>query len=96
MRSFISDYLSTVTSDQHASWAMLTPEFQKVSGGFGQYQRFWRDYTSATPRHIEADPADLSVTYAVDYVLTDGERRSDEVTLQLVRNGSSYLINGES
>jgi serine/threonine protein kinase len=96
MRSFISDYLSTVTSDQHASWAMLTTGFQKESGGFGQYQKFWRGYTSATPHDIQADPADLSVTYGVDYVLADGGAKSDEVTLQLVRDGSSYLINGES
>jgi serine/threonine protein kinase len=96
MRTFITHYLSTVTSDQHASWAMLTTGFQKESGGFGHYQQFWRGYTSATPHDIQADPTDLSVSYGVDYVLADGGTKSDEVTLQLVRNGSSYLINGES
>jgi serine/threonine protein kinase len=96
MRSFITDYLSTVTSDQHTSWDMLTTGFQQESGGFGKYQQYWRTISSATPRDITADPADLSVTYGVDYVKTDGSTSSDEVTLQLVRNGSSYLINGES
>jgi eukaryotic-like serine/threonine-protein kinase len=96
MRSFITTYLSTVTSDQHASWAMLTTGFQKESGGFGKYQRFWRGFSSATPTDITPNPADLSVTYAVDYVRTDGGTSSDEVTLHLVHDGESYLINGES
>ena len=95
MRDFITGYLSTAPSDQHASWAMLTTGFQKESGGFGRYQQFWRGFSSATPRDIAADPATLSVSYGVDYVRTDGGTTTDEVTLQLVRNGSSYLINGE-
>ena len=56
MRSFITTYLSTVTSDQHASWAMLTTGFQKESGGFGKYQQFWRRFSSATPRHHARTP----------------------------------------
>ena len=36
------------------------------------------------------------MTYDVDYVRTDGSTSSDQVTLQLVRDGASYLINGES
>jgi serine/threonine protein kinase len=96
MRAFITDYLSTVTTDRHAAWDMLTPEFQKASGGFGRYQQFWRTITSATPRDITPHPRDLSVTYDVDYVKTDGSTTGDQVTLQLVRDGSSYLIAGES
>jgi serine/threonine protein kinase len=94
MRSFIATYLSTVTSDQHKSWAMLTPSFQAESGGFGKYQQFWRTISSATPRDITPDPAAMTVTYAVDYVRTDGSNASDRVTLQLVEGGSSYLIAG--
>jgi hypothetical protein len=75
---------------------MLTRSFQKDSGGFGKYQGFWRTISSATPRDITADPAAMTVSYGVDYVKTDGSESSDEVTLQLVRNGSSYLINGEA
>jgi serine/threonine protein kinase len=96
MQTFITDYLSTVTSDQHASWAMLTTGFQRESGGFGQYQKYWKTIASATPHDITPDPATLSVSYGVDYVKADGGTTSDQVTLQLVRDGSSYLINGES
>jgi eukaryotic-like serine/threonine-protein kinase len=95
MRSFIVSYLSTVTQDQHASWDMLTPTFQKASGGFGRYQGFWRGISTATPRDITPDPAAMTVTYDVDYVRADGSTTSDEVTLRLVTGGSSYLIDGE-
>jgi eukaryotic-like serine/threonine-protein kinase len=96
MASFVTTYLSTVTSDQHASWRMLTPSFQKASHGFGSYQKFWRTISSATPHDISADPDAMTVSYAVDYVRTDGSTSTDQVTLQLVQDGSSYLINGEA
>jgi hypothetical protein len=96
IRTFIRNYLATATSDQQASWAMLTPAFQRESGNFGQYQKFWRSISSATPHDISPDPAALTVTYGVDYVHTDGSTSTDEVTLQLVHQGSSYLIGGES
>jgi serine/threonine protein kinase len=96
MRTFITKYLSTVTSDQRASWAMLTTGFQQESGNFGKYQQFWRDFSSATPRDITPDPASLSVSYDVDYVKTDGTSSTDHVTLQLVRDGTSFLLNGET
>jgi serine/threonine protein kinase len=96
MESFITTYLATVTSDQHASWQMLTKSFQRASHGFGSYQRFWQTISSATPHDIRPDPDTMTVSYDVDYVRTDGSTTSDEVTLQLVQDGSSYLINGEA
>jgi hypothetical protein len=96
MDRFVSDYLSTVTSDQHATWRMLTPDFQRQSGGFGRYQGFWRTIASATPSNIAADPAALTVSYDVAYVRRDGTHTSDHTTLQLVPSGTPYLIAGES
>jgi serine/threonine protein kinase len=95
MRNFVSNYLATVTSDPHTTWAMLTPAFQSQSGGFGSYQGFWSTIRSATPSNITADPSALTVSYDVAYVKTDNSRTSDHVTLQLVKHASSYLINGE-
>ena len=37
----------------------------------------------------------MTVSYDVDYVKTDGSTSSDHVTLDLVKQGSSYLIAGE-
>jgi serine/threonine protein kinase len=96
MRSFITTYLQTVTTDRHRAWAMLTPSFQRESHGFGSYQKFWRPISSATPHDISPDPSSMTVSYGVDYLRTDGTTRSDQVTLRLQPAGASYLIAGES
>ena len=56
MTSFVETYLSTVVSDPAAAWDMLTPEFQKASGGFGQYKKFWDSVDGADVVDIGADP----------------------------------------
>ena len=96
MKDFIATYLSTVTTDDHATFAMLTPSFQKESKNYGGYHGFWKNIESASPSNIKADPAAMTVSYDVDYVRTDGSTSSDHVTLQLVEDGSSYLIAGEA
>jgi serine/threonine protein kinase len=46
--------------DPRTSWQMLTPDFQKASGGFGNYKKFWDQWSSAIPANIEADPDALT------------------------------------
>ncbi len=96
MEEFISTYLATVTQDSHATYAMLTPAFQQESGKYGGYHGFWKNIESATPSNIRADPAAMTVSYDVDYVTKKGGTSSDHVTLQLEKNGSSFLIAGEA
>ncbi len=96
MQRFITTYLSRVTTDDHATFAMLTPNFQQESGHYGGYHGFWKNIASASPSNIKADPGAMTVSYDVDYVKTDGSRSSDHVALDLVKQGSSYLIAGES
>jgi serine/threonine protein kinase len=95
MQQFISTYLSTVTQDDHATYAMLTPGFQDASGKYGQYHGFWKTIESASPSNIQADPGAMTVSYDVEYVKRNGSTTSDHVTLDLVKQGSSYLIAGE-
>jgi hypothetical protein len=96
MERFIATYLSTVTRDDHATYAMLTPGFQAESGKYGGYHGFWKTIDSASPSNIRADPRAMTVSYDVDYVKSDGSTSSDHVTLDLVKEGSSYLIAGEA
>jgi serine/threonine protein kinase len=96
MEDFLATYLATVTQDDHATYDMLTPTFQEESGKFGGYHGFWKTVESATPSNIQADPAAMTVSYDVDYVKSNGSTTSDHVTLQLVKNGSSFLIAGEA
>ena len=96
MEAFVADYLATVTVDPRTSWEQLTPEFQKASGGFGQYKKFWRTIASANVTQVQADPGSSTVTYTVTYDMAAGGQRTDNPTLQLLRDGSAYKIQGES
>ena len=96
MENFIETYLATVTSDPKSAWAMLTPEFQAQSGGFGQYQKFWRQFQGADVLSAQADPASRQISYTVEYLHQDGSKSSDDVTLTLDGTDDDYLIAGES
>jgi len=67
MTAFLRDYLDTVTSDTRAAFAMLTPSFQRASGGYAGYDSFWKHVRQATPSDIRADPKKLTISYHVDY-----------------------------
>ncbi len=94
-RAFVEDYLSLVTSDPRASFAMLTPEFKRQSGGYGGYSGYWGTVASATPVSITPDPSTDQVSYSVEYEMEDGSTRSGDVTLQLVESDGEYLIADE-
>ena len=74
---------------------MLTPAYQAASGSFGSYNAFWSKIESATPSNVTADPSAMTVTYDVAYEHHKGGRTTEHHTLQLVHDGSSYLINDQ-
>jgi hypothetical protein len=96
MQAFVDDYLSTVTSDPRSAWKMLTPAFQRESGGYGSYSGFWGSIESATPGDVSADTDRMLVSYGVTYKKKNGSTVSDSVTLQLEQKGDRLLIAGES
>ena len=96
MSDFVTSYLSTVTSDPRSTFEMLTPQFQQQSNGYAGYSGFWGTVESASPRDVTADPKALTVSYTVDYVMTNGRQSTQDVTLQLAREGDGFLIAGES
>jgi len=96
LRTFASDYVATATNDPAASWEMLTPAFQRASGGFESYSGFWSTNASATVTDVSSDPEALQVTYTVTYEKADGSTTAPEqVTLQLVDSDGQYLIADE-
>lgn len=95
MEQFISAYLGLVTSDPRTAFSHLTPEFQAESGGFDGYTGWWGRVESARLERIDSDPEDLTVDYTVRYVMTNGRRQTQRVSLQLVRHDDGYLISGE-
>jgi serine/threonine protein kinase len=96
MENFMEDYLAAVTSDPKAAWERLTPQFQKESGGFGQYKKFWSGYQSADIVDFAADPEAMTVTYTVEYLHQDGQKTTDNVTLQLEGTDGNFLIAAET
>ena len=96
MENFVETYLATVTSDPKAAWAMLTPDFQAQSGGFGQYQKFWRSFAGADVISAQGDPDSMQISYTVEYLHEDGSKSRDDVTLTLEGTDGDFLIAGES
>ncbi|WP_210504235.1 serine/threonine-protein kinase [Nocardioides xinjiangensis] len=95
MQAFVRDYFATVTSDPETTFAMLTPEFQADSGGYGRYAGFWSTITSATPSGIRADPRTMTVSYTIVFETTDGRTSTEQGRLQLAQDGDRYLIADE-
>ncbi|HET6938925.1 MAG TPA: serine/threonine-protein kinase [Nocardioides sp.] len=94
MTSFISDYIGTAVSDPASAFQMLTPEFQRQSGGLRGYESFWDGVNNAKIESISADPDALQVSYRYRYNRRGGPT-VDDVTLQLVYQDGQYLIDGE-
>lgn len=93
MESFIRDYVATVASDPDAAWKMLTPKFQRESGGLDTYRSFWGAATDGTVLSISADPHNLTVSYQVRFANFDNG--PGPTVLDLVFDHGRYLIDGE-
>ena len=96
IEGFITDYLATAPSSPESSFQMLTPGFQRASGGLSGYTGFWSTIASAEPVDIQPDPDNLTVQYTVDYTREDGSTASDTVVLQLQYTDGQYLIAAEA
>jgi hypothetical protein len=93
MESFIRDYVRTVADDPDAAWRMLTPKFQRESGGLEHYREFWDPATNGKVLSVSADPARLSVSYQVHF--DDWHNGPGPTVLDLAYRDGRYLIDGE-
>lgn len=93
MKAFIRDYVAAVSSDPVTAWQMLTPKFQRESGGLGTYQDFWSGVGRGRVLSIAADPATLAVSYRVRFEHFGTGRRPTVLDLRF--DGDRYLIDGE-
>lgn len=93
MESFVREYVATVASDPAAAWQMLTPRFQRQSGGFEEYREFWSGVGPGTILEISANPDTLVVSYRVRFEnFGTGERPT---VLVLEFDDGRYRIAGE-
>ena len=93
MTSFVRRYVSAVSTDPDTAWTMLTPRFQRESGGLGTYRRFWGPVGAAHLLDVSADPRSLVVSYHVRFDHFGNGRRP--TVLDLVFNDGRYRIDGE-
>jgi eukaryotic-like serine/threonine-protein kinase len=93
MKAFIRDYVATVSSDPDAAWQMLTPKFQRESGGLDTYRDFWSGVGQSHLLAVAADPGALAVSYRVRFDNFGTGRRPTVLDLRF--DGNRYLIDGE-
>ncbi|TNM41270.1 serine/threonine protein kinase [Nocardioides albidus] len=89
METFARNYVATASADPSRGFAMLTPGYQAASP---EYADFWGRVRRPQILTVTADPAAMTVTYRYKYVLAGAGRRSELVTLDLVDQGGSLLI----
>jgi serine/threonine protein kinase len=90
---FIRGYVAAVSDDPSRSWTMLTPKFQRESGGWQTYRAFWSGKTNGQVLRVEPDPENLTVTYWVKFDnFGDGSRPT---VLDLTFDDGTYRIDGE-
>jgi eukaryotic-like serine/threonine-protein kinase len=94
MESFIRDYVATVSDDPDSAWKMLTPKFQRESGGLDHYREFWDSATNGKVLSITADPAKLVVSYQVHF--DNFHNGPGPTVLELAFDNGHYRIDGES
>jgi serine/threonine protein kinase len=94
MQSFIRSYVSTVGTNPDQAWPMLTPKFQRESGGIAKYRKFWSGVGQGHVSDITADPHTLVVSYRVKFDNFGSGKRP--TVLKLVYRDGRYFIDGES
>ena len=94
MESFIRSYVAAVSTDPDQAWPMLTPKFQRESGGLAKYRKFWGGVGNGRVLQITADPHSLVVSYRVRFDNFGSGKRP--TVLNLVYRDGHYLIDGES
>jgi serine/threonine protein kinase len=93
MEAFIRGYVAAVAADPDTAWPMLTPKFQRESGGLDTYRRFWSGVGRPRILDISADPRTLVVSYRVRFEHFGTGRRP--TVLDLAYDGGRYRIDGE-
>ena len=95
MESFAARYVATADRDPAAGFALLTPDYQKASGGLEGYTSgFWGEVSNAQLlQSPTADPKTLIVEYTYRYT-RGGKTSKETVRLQLQFQDGKYLIAG--
>jgi hypothetical protein len=93
MEEFGRSYPGIASSDPDRGFQLLTPEYQRESGG---YADFWGKVSDPEVLDISADPDAMTITYTYRYDHADlGDDREETVTLLLRGTDGDYKIAGD-
>jgi len=76
--------------EYNTTWAQLTPEYQRRTGGFDAYTRFWKHYDRVDLSNIRIH-GDLTGTATLRYHQTDGAVVQESGRFRFVRRPSGDL-----
>ncbi|WP_435771144.1 hypothetical protein [Nocardioides sp. SYSU DS0651] len=93
LERFARRYVATASRDPDRGFTRLTRDYQQQSP---RYHEFWSSIEDPRILSVSADPGAMTVAYTYRYALPDGARRTEAVTLHLVRRGDRLLIAGSS
>ncbi|NYJ00957.1 serine/threonine protein kinase [Nocardioides thalensis] len=91
LEDFATSYVMTASASPGQGFKMLTPDYQAQSP---DYSDFWGPMSNPRILDISADPGAMTVTYTYKYAIPSVGSKTETVTLQLVREGESFLISG--
>ncbi|HET9649405.1 MAG TPA: protein kinase [Microlunatus sp.] len=92
----VTDYYGFLPHDTDAGWNLLTPSYQRQTGGRDSYEEFWKAMDTVTVTAVRATaPARVQAT--LTYVEKSGNRKSTERrSFRLVRSGDGLKIDQSS
>lgn len=91
VEQFVREYYGLLPGDTGTAWARLSPQYQGVAGGYGDYTNFWStisavQVTSVTP----AGPG--TVVAGLTYTLKNGTSTSESRSFRVTSEGGRLLI----
>ena len=95
LESMLRSYFHDVTRDRDTTWKQLTPKEQAAAGGRSGYEKFWSGISSVSVDELAADAKHGRADATLTYTRTDGTTSTERHRLDVVRQGDSYLIDGD-
>lgn len=88
----VTDYYALLPDDTEAAWELLTPAYQRKTGGWDSYERFWKSIDTVTVTSTKAT-GPKNVEAAITYVEKSGNGKSSERrSFALVKDGDVLKI----
>ncbi|WP_040835818.1 serine/threonine-protein kinase [Nocardia brevicatena] len=91
VEQFVREYYGLLPGDTGTAWARLSPQYQGVAGGYGDYTNFWS--TISAVRITSVTPAGPGTVVAgLTYTLKNGSTTSESRLFHVTSEGGRLLV----